>query len=87
MKDLMVVLQIMALQVYVCGYVCMKLDGGGEWELGFDPQPPSRDKVSSNEALSCCAEETVGPPGEEDDLEDHKHTTSTNLKQSNYPLM
>lgn len=30
--------------------------------------------MSGNEALSCCAEETVGPPREEVDLEEHEHT-------------
>lgn len=52
----------------------MKGDRGSEWELGFDSQFPSRDKVSSNEALSCCAEETVGQPGEEDYLDGQEHT-------------
>lgn len=69
----------------MCVAVCvgMKGDRGSEWELGFDSQFPSRDKVSGNEALSCCAEETVGPPGEEDDLEDHEHTrTHTRMPQT-----
>lgn len=40
-------------------------------------QCPSGDKVSCNEALSCCAEKTVGPAGEEDDLEGQEHTLHT----------
>lgn len=45
-------------------------DRGSEWEADFDPLEIKW--VSSNEALSRCAEGTVGPPQEQDDLEDHK---------------
>lgn len=57
-------------------------------ERSFDSRFPSRDEGSGNETLSCCAEETAGLPGEEDDLDDRTHTrfvhshTPTELQQS-----
>lgn len=55
--------------MYACGRVCTCMKD--RLKLSFDSQfPPSRDKVSDNETLSCCAEDTVGPPRDEGDLKD-----------------